>query len=151
MTSTRESELPEESLDADKMELKNELFAVKLNELFKTYNEMLNCLESISVDSQEELQVVYGSIQKELSNDRHSLERLAGASRLPLVSELAGIQLDYYSKLDGIFDRISENEMDNAEKAALFAEYIMDSAMFSVKQAMAMALKAACMQNRNEV
>lgn len=133
------------------MEMKNELFAIKLYELQKTYDTLLGCIETLAEKKPDELAKKIGFVKNELEDGRQSLKRYSVYSRLPLVSQIAEIQLDYYDKLDTIVKADSYRyEMDDSEKSALCAEYLMDCAMYSVRQAMAAALMAAYAQNENQ-
>ncbi|MBR1423511.1 MAG: hypothetical protein IJ571_08750 [Ruminococcus sp.] len=133
------------------MELKNELFAVKLYELQKAYDTLLSCVEALSGKDRSKLAKRFDTVRGELDEELRSLKRYSGYSRLPLVSMLSKVQLDYYEKFGEIAEEDADNyEMDNAEKTALCAEYLIDSAVYSVRQAMAAALRAALMQDENK-
>ena len=79
--------------------------------------------------------------------------------RSPAVAALSGVQLDYMKRMEELLQKELPKDLhvknhtaaiDHAEAAALYAEYAMDFATLSMRQALAAALAALLQAAENQ-
>ena len=145
------------------MELRDGMFAVKLCELEHQYGLLRSRLELCQGADHERVRHLLGDVLEEVRENGLLLERSAEGSRSPAAAELAAAQRDYVRRMEAILrkklprllrDRESPRE-EQAEAAALFAEYAIDFAGQAVRGALAAALTAmdqqmSCEEERKE-
>ena len=88
-----------------------------------------------------------------------SLARSVKEGRSPAVAALSGVQLDYMKRMEELLQKELPEDLhgknhtaaiDHAEAAALYAEYAMDFATLSMRQALAAALAALLQAAENQ-
>ena len=132
------------------MELRDGIFAVKLCELERQYGLLQTRLELCQGAGHEKIRDI---LQDELNDYRENallMERRAEGSRSPAVAELASAQRDYTRRMEEILrdklPRLMHGEEDpreeQAEAAALYAEYAIDFASQAMRSALVAALMA---------
>ena len=132
------------------MELRDGIFAVKLCELERQYGLLQTRLELCQGAGHEKIRDI---LQDELNDYRENallMERLAEGSRSPAVAELSSAQRDYDRRVEEILreklPRLMRGEEDpqeeQAEAAALYAEYAIDFASQAMRGALLAALIA---------
>ena len=145
------------------MELRDGIFAVKLCELEHQYGLLRSRLELCQGADHERVRHLLGDVLEEVRENGLLLERSAEGSRSPAAAELAAAQRDYVRRMEAILrkklsrllpDGESPRE-EQAEAAALFAEYAIDFAGQAVRGALAAALTAmdqqmSCEEERKE-
>ena len=103
------------------------------------------------------------SVLADCRKTSQSLARSVKEGRSPAVAALSGVQLDYMKRMEELLQKELPEDLhgknhtaaiDHAEAAALYAEYAMDFATLSMRQALAAALaellQAAENQETNE-
>ena len=132
------------------MELRDGIFAVKLCELERQYGLLQTRLELCQGAGHEKIRDI---LQDELNDYRENallMERRAEGSRSPAVAELSSTQRDYDRRVEEILreklPRLMRGEEDpqeeQAEAAALYAEYAIDFASQAMRGALLAALIA---------
>ncbi len=132
------------------MELRDGIFAVKLCELERQYGLLQTRLELCQGAGHEKIRDI---LQDELNDYRENallMERRGKASRSPAVAELSSAQRDYDRRVEEILreklPRLMRGEEDpqeeQAEAAALYAEYAIDFASQAMRGALLAALIA---------
>lgn len=132
------------------MELRDGIFAVKLCELERQYGLLQTRLELCQGAGHEKIRDI---LQDELNDYRENallMERRAEGSRSPAVAELSFAQRDYDRRVEEILreklPRLMRGEEDpqeeQAEAAALYAEYAIDFASQAMRGALLAALIA---------
>ena len=137
------------------MELRDGIFAVKLCELERQYGLLQTRLELCQGAGHEKIRDI---LQDELNDYRENallMERRAEGSRSPAVAELSSAQRDYDRRVEEILreklPRLMRGEEDpgengpqeeQAEAAALYAEYAIDFASQAMRGALLAALIA---------
>ena len=132
------------------MELRDGIFAVKLCELERQYGLLQTRLELCQGAGHEKIRDI---LQDELNDYRENallIERRAEGSRSPAVAERASAQRDYDRRVEEILreklPRLMRGEEDpqeeQAEAAALYAEYAIDFASQAMRGALLAALIA---------
>ena len=132
------------------MELRDGIFAVKLCELERQYGLLQTRLELCQGAGHEKIRDI---LQDELNDYRENallMERRAEGSRSPAVAELSSAQRDYDRRVEEILReklprlmRGEENpQEEQAEAAALYAEYAIDFASQAMRGALLAALIA---------
>ena len=132
------------------MELRDGIFAVKLCELARQYGLLQTRLELCQGADHEKLRRLRQDVLEEVQENALLLERSAESCRSPAVAQLASAQRDYTRRMEEIVQdelpRLMHGEEDpqeeQAEAAALFAEYVIDFAAQSVRSALLAALTA---------
>ena len=138
------------------MELRDGIFAVKLCELERQYGLLQTRLELCQGAGHEKIRDI---LQDELNDYRENallMERRAEGSRSPAVAELSSAQRDYDRRVEEILreklPRLMRGEEDpqeeQAEAAALYAEYAIDFAVQAMRYALMAALTAARLQEK---
>ena len=139
------------------MSVSQGMFAVKLHELEQQYGQLLSRLCACQ-------QADSGAIHRELERAREEytecerlLQKRVEGCRSPMVSGLSAAQRRYCAEARQILDRelprfMAEGPDDalagQAEGVSLYAEYAMDFAALSMKQALLAALSAMELQIR---
>ena len=125
------------------MELGTEFFTAKLTELKKVYETLINSM--ILPYERIELQRLYNDMVVLTEEDENKLKQFSDNSKLPFLSELNQMQLDYYYSMKTVANKELSNDMgeNKEEMSALFSEYMMDAAMYTVKQAILSFLNTA--------
>ncbi len=132
------------------MELRDGIFAVKLCELERQYGLLQTRLELCQGAGHEKIRDI---LQDELNDYRENallMERRAEGSQSPAVAELSSAQRDYDRRVEEILreklPRLMRGEEDpqeeQAEAAALYAEYAIDFASQAMRGALLAALIA---------
>lgn len=132
------------------MELRDGIFAVKLCELERQYGLLQTRLELCQGAGHEKIRDI---LQDELNDYRENallMERRAEGSRSSAVAELSSAQRDYDRRVEEILreklPRLMRGEEDpqeeQAEAAALYAEYAIDFASQAMRGALLAALIA---------
>lgn len=145
------------------MELRDGIFAVKLCELEHQYGLLRSRLELCQGADHERVRRLLGEVLEEVRENGLLLERSAEGSRSPAAAELAAAQRDYVRRVESILREklprlLRDGERpkeEQAEAAALFAEYAIDFAGQAVRGALAAALTAMdqemdCEEEREE-
>lgn len=138
------------------MNFRKELFAVKLCELDRQFETMQN---RIYLCGQEDQDKIHQEVEKAMDESREHtliLRRNAEKSRSPAVKELSQAQLDYNERVRTLMKAGQCGQLlhpgqngspqDDAETAALFAEYAIDHAVDAMQYALTAALIAAELQ-----
>ena len=144
------------------MELRDGIFAVKLCELEHQYGLLRSRLELCQGADHERVRRLLGEVLEEVRENGLLLES-AGSARSPAAAELAAAQRDYVRRVESILREklprlLRDGERpkeEQAEAAALFAEYAIDFAGQAVRGALAAALTAMdqemdCEEEREE-
>lgn len=132
------------------MELRDGIFAVKLCELEHQYGLLRSRLELCQGADHERVRRLLGEVLEEVRENGLLLERSAGSARSPAVAELSSAQRDYDRRVEEILreklPRLMRGEEDpqeeQAEAAALYAEYAIDFASQAMRGALLAALIA---------
>ena len=125
------------------MELGTEFFTVKLTELKEVYETLINTM-TLPYEYAE-LQKLYNDMVYLAQEDENKLKGFSDNSKLPFLSKLNKMQLDYYDNMKTVANKELSNNMgeNKEEMSALFSEYMIDAAMYSVKQAILSFLNTA--------
>lgn len=137
------------------MQLTQEMFAIKLYELEQQYGQLISRLRLWGQDNQETLRQKRKAIEDEYKECQLHLKTAAECSRSPAAAQLARLYLDFFQdtgeilseKLPASLHSEANSCMeDNAEAAALYAEYAIDFAIQSMRYALITALTAMDLQ-----
>ena len=141
------------------MGLEYAIFAVKLCELEREYGRLQSrirlCRDKNGLRLQRELE----ELQEEYRGQKLLLEESVKASRSASAASLAAAQLEYSQRVERILRHELPEEMkgrtqsartDQAEAMSLYAEYAIDFATQSMRQAMIAALSAMLLQRQAE-
>lgn len=136
------------------MELRDGMFAVKLEELERQYGRLRSRLEQCRRADHQRVRALLRDVLDECRENDCRLRRSAEGCRSPAVAELAGAQRDYARRTGEILEKDLPRLMagqagpreERAEAAALYAEYAMDFAAQSMRGALAAALTALDLQ-----
>ncbi len=133
------------------MQLNQEIFAIKLYELEQQYGQMISRLRLCRENSQETIRQKRRALQDEYREHDLQLKTTAESSRSPAVADLARLHLECFQGAEEILSRklpsylhseSSSQQEDQAEAAALYAEYAIDFAVQSMRYALIAALNA---------
>ena len=137
------------------MQLKEGIFAVKLCELEKEYGLLQSTISICQEKGPDKIRRKLEEIEDDIHAQLRLLELSAQNSRLPSVSSLAKAQLEYGRKAEKLFRGAMCRDLkgsgqtktgEQAEAAALYAEYALDFATQSMRYALACALSALKLQ-----
>ena len=136
------------------MQTHNEIFAVKLRELESQYSCLHSRLELCRCADHQQVRELLRDVLAECRENTRALKRSAQRSRSPAAAELADAQRAYTGRVEDIIrgemPRLTREarapEEEEAEAAALCAEYAMDFAVESMRCALAAALTAVDLQ-----
>ena len=141
------------------MGLKEGIFAVKLCELEQEYGRLQSRIHLFEGKDAAQAQQEILRLQDECREHKLLLDERIRSSRSSAVSSLSKAQLEYGQRVEQILNEELPNEMrgrnqscaeDQAEVMTLYAEYAIDFATQSMRQALAAALSAVVPQQRAE-
>ena len=141
------------------MGLKEGIFAVKLCELEQEYGRLQSRIHLFEGKDAAQAQQEILRLQHECREHKLLLDERIRSSRSSAVSSLSKAQLEYGQRVEQILNEELPNEMrgrnqscaeDQAEVMTLYAEYAIDFATQSMRQALAAALSAVVLQQRAE-
>ena len=141
------------------MGLKEGIFAVKLCELEQEYGRLQSRIHLFEGKDAAQAQQEILRLQDECREHKLLLDERIRSSRSSAVSSLSKAQLEYGQRVEQILNEELPNEMrgrnqscaeDQAEVMTLYAEYAIDFATQSLRQALAAALSAVVLQQRAE-
>lgn len=141
------------------MGLKEGIFAVKLCELEQEYGRLQSRIHLFEGKDAAQAQQEILRLQDECREHKLLLDERIRSSRSSAVSSLSKAQLEYGQRVERILNEELPNEMrgrnqscaeDQAEVMTLYAEYAIDFATQSMRQALAAALSAVVLQQRAE-
>ena len=141
------------------MGLKEGIFAVKLCELEQEYGRLQSRVHLFEGKDAAQAQQEILRLQDEYREHKLLLDEQIRSSRSSAVSSLSKAQLEYGQRVEQILNEELPNEMrgrnqscaeDQAEVMTLYAEYAIDFATQSMRQALAAALSAVVLQQRAE-
>lgn len=141
------------------MGLKEGIFAVKLCELEQEYGRLQSRVHLFEGKDAAQAQQEILRLQDEYREHKLLLDERIRSSRSSAVSSLSKAQLEYGQRVEQILNEELPNEMrgrnqscaeDQAEVMTLYAEYAIDFATQSMRQALAAALSAVVLQQRAE-
>ena len=141
------------------MGLKEGIFAVKLCELEQEYGRLQSRVHLFEGKDAAQAQQEILRLQDECREHKLLLDERIRSSRSSAVSSLSKAQLEYGQRVEQILNAELPNEMrgrnqscaeDQAEVMTLYAEYAIDFATQSMRQALAAALSAVVLQQRAE-
>ena len=141
------------------MGLKEGIFAVKLCELEQEYGRLQSRVHLFEGKDAAQAQQEILRLQDECREHKLLLDERIRSSRSSAVSSLSKAQLEYGQRVEQILNEELPNEMrgrnqscaeDQAEVMTLYAEYAIDFATQSMRQALAVALSAVVLQQRAE-
>lgn len=141
------------------MGLKEGIFAVKLCELEQEYGRLQSRVHLFEGKDAAQAQQEILRLQDECREHKLLLDERIRSSRSSAVSSLSKAQLEYGQRVERILNEELPNEMrgrnqscaeDQAEVMTLYAEYAIDFATQSMRQALAAALSAVVLQQRAE-
>ena len=141
------------------MGLKEGIFAVKLCELEQEYGRLQSRIHLFEGKDAAQAQQEILRLQDECREHKLLLDERIRSSRSSAISSLSKAQLEYGQRVEQILNEELPNEMrgrnqscaeDQAEVMTLYAEYAIDFATQSMRQALAAALAAMGLQPRAE-
>ena len=141
------------------MGLKEGIFAVKLCELEQEDGRLQSRIHLFEGKDAAQAQQEILRLQDEYREHKLLLDERIRSSRSSAVSSLSKAQLEYGQRVEQILNEELPNEMrgrnqscaeDQAEVMTLYAEYAIDFATQSMRQALAAALSAVVLQQRAE-
>lgn len=141
------------------MGLKEGIFAVKLCELEQEYGRLQSRIHLFEGKDAAQAQQEILRLQDECREHKLLLDERIRSSRSSAISSLSKAQLEYGQRVEQILNEELPNEMrgrnqscaeDQAEVMTLYAEYAIDFATQSMRQALAAALSAVVLQQRAE-
>ena len=132
------------------MELRDGIFAVKLCELERQYGLLQTRLELCQGADHDRLRQILQDAMNDYRENALLLEKRAEGCRSPAVAELASAQRDYTrrreesrrDKLPRLMHGEEDPREEQAEAAALYAEYAIDFASQAMRSALVAALMA---------
>ena len=141
------------------MGLKEGIFAVKLCELEQEYGRLQSRIHLFEGKDAAQAQQEILRLQDECREHKLLLDERIRSSRSSAISSLSKAQLEYGQRVEQILNEELPNEMrgrnqscaeDQAEVMTLYAEYAIDFATQSMRQALAAALSAVVLQQPAE-
>lgn len=136
------------------VDLKNEIFAVKLCELEESYGWLQSHLRLFQGKDLEQIHQERERLQDEYHERMLLLDETARASRSPVMARLAEIQRDYGRQTEEVLqlagggDGDGSSSRDRAEAMTLYAEFAIDFAVQTMRYALIAALGALELQMR---
>lgn len=141
----------------------HEILSIKLYELEQQYNKMQSRLKLYQNDNHEEIRLHLRQLMDECRENDILLESRVKSSRSPAITALSEAQLEYCIRARQILEKelpvymhssTGNRQQEQAEAAALYAEYAIDFAVQAMRQALLAALSALDLQitceERNE-
>lgn len=135
------------------------IFAVKLCELEQEYGRLQSEIRLFQERDETQLREELARLRDEYQEHQLLLDEQVRASRSPSAAALSEAQLEYSRRAERILAHDLPEEMrgrnhssawDRAEAMSLYAEYAIDFATQSMRQALAAALSAVVLQQRAE-
>ena len=136
------------------VDLKNEIFAVKLCELEESYGWLQSHLRLFQGKNLEQIHQERERLQDAYHERMLLLDETAQASRSPVMARLAEIQRDYGRQTEEVLHLAGGGEWDDspsrdrAEAMTLYAEFAIDFAVQTMRYALIAALEALELQMR---
>ena len=137
------------------MSTKNGIFAGKLCELERQYEQTIRCLRCCQRSDHEEIRRALRCLWHEYRENDLLLQRSIDKSHSPAVAALSAAQLEYDLKMQDILQNElpgyvhgegTDVTVDQAEAASLYGEYAIDFAAQSMRHALLAALSAIDLQ-----
>ena len=137
------------------MSTKNGIFAGKLCELERQYEQTIRCLRCCQRSDHWEIQRALRCLWQEYRENDLLLQRSIAKSHSPAVAALSAAQLEYDLKIqeilqnelpDYVHGEDSDMTEDQAEAASLYGEYAIDFAAQAMRHALLAALSAIDLQ-----
>lgn len=137
------------------MSTKNGIFAGKLCELERQYEQTIRCLRCCQRADHREIQRSLRCLWQEYRENDLLLQRSIAKSHSPAVAALSAAQLEYDLKIQDILQNEllgyvhgegSDVTEDQAEAASLYGEYAIDFAAQAMRHALLAALSAIDLQ-----
>ena len=137
------------------MSTKNGIFAGKLCELERQYEQTIRCLRCCQRSDHREIQRALRCLWQEYRENDLLLQRSISKSHSPAVAALSAAQLEYDLKIQDILQNElpgyvhgegSDVTEDQAEAASLYGEYAIDFAAQAMRHALLVALSAIDLQ-----
>ena len=137
------------------MSTKNRIFAGKLCELERQYEQTIRCLRCCQRSDHREIQRALRCLWQEYRENDLLLQRSIAKSHSPAVAALSAAQLEYDLKIQDILQNElpgyvhgegSDVTEDQAEAASLYGEYAIDFAAQAMRHALLVALSAIDLQ-----
>ncbi len=131
------------------MKLSEEIFAIKLYELEQQFGKLQSQLYICQQQDHSKIKQQLQNITDEYLENELLLKKSAAGSRSSTVTLLAEAQEEYLRKTRTILNQQLAKQKtleEQAEIAALYAEYAIDFAIHSMKNALIAALKAIDIQ-----
>lgn len=138
------------------MDLDQGTFSAKFQELEPQYDRLSRCLKTCQQGGPEAIRSQLRTIAEECQKNDRLLRQCAASGRSPAVAALSLAQLSYCNQVENILTQElpgylhsegSTPAQDQAEAAAVFAEYAIDSAVQAARYALWAALSALDAQN----
>ncbi|MDO4740658.1 MAG: hypothetical protein Q4A66_08335 [Eubacteriales bacterium] len=129
--------------------MNNELFAIKLYEMEKAYGHLQSRIRVCQSADQAKIRQELARLEDECLENEIMLSNTAHCSRTPLASRLAQAQLTCRQSSEACLHAALAQNDDAAEQAnaaALYAEYAIDQAVQSMNHALHAVLLALDMQ-----
>lgn len=137
------------------MKLNQEIFAIKLYEMEQEYGTLQSRLCICGGEDHEKIRQELQKAKDEYKEQSLLLQKRIEGSRSKAVSELAAAQLEYSRKMEALLrnqvakdlhSEVNSVREDEAEAAALYAEYALDFATQAMKYALLASLTAIDLQ-----
>lgn len=134
----------------------HEVFIAKLDELKRQQEELMDCLSRFQSADTADIDDYLRQLNDEYQENTELLKSCIREGRSPAIVALSEAQLAYYNHMRDILkDRLpaymdsGDRNQDQAEAAALYAEYAIDFASQAIRHALMVSLKAIELQNNS--
>lgn len=137
------------------MSTKNGIFAGKLCELERQYEQTIRCLRCCQRSDHREIRRALRCLRQEYRENDLLLRKSIDKSHSPAVAALSAAQLEYDLRIqdilqnelpDYIHSQGADVSEDQAEAASLYGEYAIDFAAHAMRHALLAALSAIDLQ-----
>lgn len=135
------------------MDIKQDMFDAKLNEMAKEYDILLQRVKTIQNADPDEVHKTRAYLEAEWSDTIIDLKNRAKMMRFLTAQQLSQVQLDYCRKAaDILHDSLKESWSaisagNKSDDTALYAEYTLDFATLAMRYALLSVTSAIDMQN----
>lgn len=135
------------------MDIKQNMFDAKLNEMAKEYDVLLQRVKTIQKADPDEVHKTRAYLEAEWSDTIIDLKNRAKMMRFLTAQQLSQVQLDYCRKAaDILHDSLKESWSaisagNKSDDTALYAEYTLDFATLAMRYALLSVTSAIDMQN----
>ena len=135
------------------MDIKQDMFDAKLNEMAKEYDILLQRVKTIQNADPDEVHKTRECLETEWSDTIIDLKNRAKMMRFLTAQQLSQVQLDYCRKAaDILHDSLKESWSaisagNKSDDTALYAEYTLDFATLAMRYALLSVTSAIDMQN----